>query len=453
VLAFKNIGRDSSNEALSEGIAEEIASTIGRIPGLSVKAPRSSFSLKDRNLTIPQIGEALDVRYLVDGSVQKDANTLRVRVALLAAANDSTLWATEYDRPLGDVFAMQDEIARAIASELSVHLAPATVRELSRRGTTSAEAHEAYLRGRFFFERRDSVSLRKAREYFELAIAADPGYALAYTGLSDAYSHSSVFGYATPRETMPAAKKYVDRGLALDSTLIEARSSRAFIATFYEWDWGTAGPEFRKAIELGPNYPSAHLWRSWYFMAMDSLDASVREARIALALDPFLPLTNTRLVSLLFYSRRYDEAMRQVQKTIELDSTFFQIHIERTRVLVELGRCDEALEALSRVPHQTPAMLQGVRGYTFAKCGRPRDALAELERLRAEAKEGKYVSHYSLAVIQSGLGKVEAALAELDSAYSERAWTMFLLEREPAFDSLRGDPRFARLLRRVGLKS
>lgn len=452
VLAFKNIGRDSSNEALSDGISEEIATTIGRIPGLNVKAPRSSFSLKGRNLTIQEIGSALGVRYLVDGSLQKEAGRLRVRVALLAAANDSILWTSEYDRPAGDVFAVQDEIAREIAGELRVQLAPASAGNLSRRPTTSPEAHDLYLRGRFFFQRRDFVSLRKAREYFELAIAKDPQYALAYAGLGDTYSHSSAFGYTTPHTSMPTAMKYVDRALALDSTLVEARSSRAFIATFYQWDWLRAGREFQKAIALDPGYPSAHLWRVWYYLATDSVDAGIREAEAALALEPFLPLLNIRKVSFLYYARRYDDALKQAQRTFELDSTFFHLEVERARVLVELRRCDEALSALARAPLQTGAMTQSIKGYVYARCGRRAEAVAELNYLLAQSRAGKYVSHYSLAVIQAGLGNTDAAFAELESAYTERAWGMFLLNLEPAFDSLRGDPRFAVLVTKVGLK-
>ncbi len=451
VLAFKNIGRDSTNEALSDGMSEEIAATIGKIPGLRVKAPRSSFSLKTSELSIPEIGSALNVQYLVDGSLQKDGNRLRVRVALLAATNDSTLWTTEYDRPLGDVFAMQDEIARAIASELSVKLAPATSARLSRRSTGSAEAHELYLRGRFFFQRRDSLSLRKAREYFQLAIGRDSSYALAYTGLSDTYSHSSAFGYSPPNRAMPIARGYVDRALALDSTLVEAHSSRAFIATVYEWDWPRAGREFREAVALDPLHPSARLWRAWYLMAIDSVAAGIREGEQALAIEPFLLLSNTRLVSFLYYGRRYREALQQAQKTLELDSTYFQIEIERARVLVELKRCDEALDALSRAPRLTGSMFQGVRGYTYARCGRRAEAVSELNRLLAESRAGIIVSHYSLAVVQAGLGNSDAALAELESAFAERAFGMFLLKREPAFDALRGDERFTRLMRKVGL--
>ena len=453
VLAFRNIGTDSAGDAMGEGIPEEIATTMATVSGLNVKSPRSSFSLKEKKLSVQELGAALNVRYLVDGSVQHDGNRLRVHVALLSAANDSTMWMHEYDRAFGDVFEMQDEIARGIANELRLQFDPARAASVSTRSSSDARAHELYLRGRFFFQRRDSASLRKAAEYFNAAIAADSNYALAYAGLSDAYSHSSVFGYAPPVKNMPLARQYADRALALDSTLAEAHSSRAFVATFYEWDWKTSGREFAKALALDPSYASTHLWRAWYLLARDSANATIAEAQTALALEPFVVLTNTRLISLLYYTRRFDAALKQAHKTYELDSTFFQLGAERARVLADLNRCDEALREISHVPPQTPAMLGGTRGYTYARCGRRADAVRELNSLIAQAKSGKYTSHYALAVVQAALGDKDAAFAELDSALAERSWCMFLLEVEPTFDGLKSDPRFQRLVRQVGLRT
>jgi serine/threonine-protein kinase len=453
VLPFRNLDHDSASEAISDGISEEIATTIGRIPGLRVRATRSSFSLKGKNLPIPAIGEALGVGYVVDGSVQRGAGNLRIRAALLAAPAESTLWTGEYNRPAGDVFAVQDEIARAIANELSVRLTPQSAGLIARRATTSAEAHELYLRGRFFFQRRaDSVALRKAREYFNLAIARDSSYAFAYAGLSDTYSHASAFGYSPPLESMPQATKYVERALSLDNTLAEAHTSRAFIATFFDWDWEKARQEFNSALKLDPRYPSAHMWRAWYFIATDSVDSAVRDAELAVSMEPFLLLTNTRLVSFLYYARRYNDALRQAQRTFEMDSTFFQIGVERARVLGELRRCDEAVRALELAPEQTAPVLRGIRGYTYAICGRRAEAQNELNLMRSRAREGQYVSHYSLAVVHAGLGDTDAALTELEAAFRERAWTMFLLKVDPAFDGLRTNPRFVNLVRRVGLR-
>jgi tetratricopeptide (TPR) repeat protein len=253
---------------------------------------------------------------------------------------------------------------------------------------------------------------------------------------------------------MPLATRYINRALALDTALAEAHASRGFIATFYDWDWPNARREFAKAIELDPRNPSAHLWRAWYYFATDSVDAAVREGHEALAIEPFSLLLNTRMVSFLYYAHRYDDALAQAQKTLELDSTYFHINIERARVLALLGRCNEAVDALARAPViALGPMHQAIRGFTYAKCGRRADVVAELQHLRSMASKGELVSHYALAAVHAGLGDRDAAFAELESAYDERAWSMLLLNHEPGFDNLRGDPRFAPLARRIGLET
>ena len=402
-----------------------------------------------RTKDLQAIAKTLRVKALLVGRLEQHAGILSVSMEMIDAADSRQLWGAQYTRTSAGIVSIEDDISREVADSLRLTIAGSGDARRTKRFTESTVAYELYLRGRYFFQRRDSTSLRKAREYFELAIARDSSYALAYTGLSDAISHASVFGYVSPRSSMPLARRYVDRALALDSTLAEAHSSRAFIATFYDWDWNTAGAEFQKALSLDSNYPSAHLWRAWYFLATDSLDNSIREGRLALDLEPFLVLTNTRLISLLYYAGRFKEALEQSQKTFELDSTFFQLAAERARVMVELRQCERALVTLSPVPDQTPAMLQGTRGYVFARCGRPDKARAELEHLLGESRAGKEVSHYSLAVIHAGLGNKDAAFAELSAAYNERAWTMFLLKTEPAFADLRDDPRFVKLVRMV----
>ena len=451
VLALRTVGGSQEDDALAEGISEEIAATIGRLPGLSVKAPRSAFSFKGKNLAVRDIGDALGVRYLVDGSFQRVENQMRVRVQLVAAANDSIIWSNEYDRPFGDVFAMQDEIARGIASELRVYLGAAGSGALARRSTVNPEAHALYLRGRYLFERRDSSSLRKAREYFEQAIEKDSGFALAYAGLSDSYSHAATFGYERARESMPKARTFAQRALELDSSLVEVHSSLAFISLFYDFDFPTAGREFAKALTINPKYHSAHLWRAWYYLAVDSADAAVEEARTAVSLEPFMIVPNVRLVTFLYLTKRYAEALAQSQRTFELDSMFFQARSERSRVLMKLGRCREALEDVPLSGEQWASQLVGTRGQVYAGCGRRQLALDELKRLEDQARSGRIVSHYGLAVLHAALGNTDRALAELDAAYDDRAWAMFILKWDPAFDSLRNSPRFSQIARRVGL--
>jgi len=452
VLALRTVGGSQDDDALAEGISEEIAATIGRLPGLSVKAPRSAFSFKGKNLGVRDIGEALGVRYLVDGSFQRFENRMRVRVQLIAAANDSIIWSNEYDRPFGDVFAMQDEIARGIASELRVYLGAAGSGALARRSTVNPEAHALYLRGRYLFERRDSSSLRRAREYFEQAIDKDSGFALAYAGLSDSYSHAATFGYERALESMPKARTFAQRALDLDSSLVEVHSSLAFISLFYDYDFSTAGQEFAKALTINPKYHSAHLWRAWYYLAVDSAEAAVQEARTAVNLEPFMIVPNVRLVTFLYLTKQYPEALQQSQRTFELDSMFFQARSERSRVLMKLGRCREALEDVPLSGEQAASQLVGTRGQVYAGCGRRQPALDELKRLEAQARSGRIVSHYGLAVLHAALGHADRALAELAAAYNDRAWAMFILKWDPAFDGLRGDPRFVRILKQVGLR-
>jgi adenylate cyclase len=371
---------------------------------------------------------------------------------LIRAADGHVTWSDEYERNDQDVFAVEDELSGAIVSALQVKFS-GPGGGLTRRPTANPEAYDLYLQGRYFYAKRDSASLRKARDYFARAIQKDSSYALAWSGLSDAYSHSSVFGYVAPHDIFPQAKAAALRALALDSTLVEVHTSLGFIALFYDWDWANAGREFDQALRIDPRYPEAHLFHAWYFVATKRIDDAVAEVQTAVKLDPFSPVINARLATMLFYARRYDEALAQSRRLLELDSIFFQARVDLARAFLQLGRCAESLAALEHGPEQTATIDRGLKGYTYAKCGRRAEALAELRHLHAEAASGRYVTHYGLAMIRAGLGDTDRAFAELDSAYMERAWGMFVLKVEPAFDALRADPRFARLLKKVGLTS
>ena len=453
VLPFRNLGGNPDNESFSDGLSEEIAMTLGRIEGVDMRAPRSAFGFKGKDFTPPEVGEKLGVEYLVDGSVQLSGDHVRVRAHLVRARQDSIIWSDEYDRPAGDVFAIQDEIARAIAGELRIHLADAGKDALTSQTRVDPEAHELYLKGRFFFEKRDSASLRSAQRYFEEAINKDSSYALAYAGLSDALSHHSVFGYSAPRASFPRALDYALKALALDSSLAEVHSSLGFIALFYEWDWAKAARELGTAQRLGPNYSSARLWRAWLLIASDSLDAAVAEGRRALQLDPLNRIVNIRLGSFLFFARRYPEAMEQFRRTAELDSTFFQLPWERARVLTWMGQCSEALSQLSNAADQQGGILRGARGVSYARCQDRAAAMREVESRRTEARGGKYVPRYALALTLAALGDAEAALSELERAFDEKEWMIFTIRAEPAFQTLRSNPRFLRLIERLRFPS
>jgi serine/threonine-protein kinase len=449
-MAFSNIGGDATNEAFSDGMSEELITNLGKVGGLSVVARSSAFSFKGKPLSAPELGSKLRVRYLVEGSVRWAGDRLRVNAQLIDAATGKLLWSDEYDRHPRDVFAVQDEITKAIVGQLRLKLSPAASASIAKHPTESTEAHNLYLLGRFFFAKRDSASLRKAQDYFERAIRVDSSYALAYAGLSDAYSHRSVFGYAAPRDVLPQARTAALKALSLDSTLVEARTSLGFILLFFEWNWAAAGRELDTALAIDPNYSPAHLYHAWYFVASGKPRDAVNEGREAVRLEPLYLINNTRLADFLYFARRYDEAVVQAKSVLELEPAFFQGRAALARAYSQLGRCDQAVRALDERPEETP-WFRGIAGQVYARCGRRAQALSELERLRAEARQGLSFSHHAVAVIDAALGEKDEAFAQLDSAYAAHDWHMFTIMGDAAWDQLRADPRFAQLTRKIGL--
>jgi serine/threonine-protein kinase len=453
VLPFANVNGDSANAPFSDGVADELTTALGRVGELNVVARASAFSFRRSGLDAREIGRRLGVRYIVEGRVRSADRRRRVSAELIDVATGNEIWSDTFDGDVGsaDVFTIQDSITRSIVRQVLPRIAGQSL-VAARRPTESGVAHDLYLQGRFFFERRDSASLSKAQDYFRQAITSDSTYALAYAGLSDAYSHQSVFGFADPAVNFPKAREYAQRALALDSSLVEVHTSLGFIALFYDWDYAAAGLAFAKAIGIDPRYAPAHLFRAWYLVAVDSTAESVEEARRALSLDPFSSVISTRLVTFLYMSRRFEDAVEQANRTLERDSLFIGVRAELTRVLAFVGRCDEALVHLN-VPgfDQPVAQLVGVRGLVNAKCGRRAQAQAALDSLRGRMREGKKVSHFGLAIVESALGNNNAALTELELARDERSWPLFVLKHEPVFDPLRSDARFIRLLRELNL--
>ena len=453
VLPFTNVGGDSTNEPYSDGVADELTTALGKVNGLAVTARGSAFSFKEKHLNAREIGRRLEVRYIVEGSVKSAGGRRRIGAQLVDVASGKELWSDNFEHDVRnrDVFTVNDSIARSIVRQLLPRLSPAALATPAKRPTENTEAHELYLQGRFFFDKRSEAALKKAEVYFERAIALDSSYALAWSGLSDAYSHSSVFGYAKPADSFPKAKTYAIRALALDGTLAEAHASRAFVALFYEWDWETAGREFDLALAANPRSPSAHLWHAWYYLPLGKTDRVIGEVQTAVDLDRFSAVANTRLVTALFFGHRYDAALAQALKTIDLNPEFVGVRLELARVYTYLGRCAEALPLLGEA--QPSAQLSGVVGWVYARCGRRQQAVVELDRLVADAARGRYESHYGRAVIQAGLGNTDQVIAELEQAYVERAWAMFDLRIEPAFDNVRAEPRFVDLVRRMRFPS
>jgi Tfp pilus assembly protein PilF len=292
-------------------MSEDLTTSLSNVDGLGVAARTSAFSFKGQNVDVREIAKRLQVGYVLEGSVQRAGTQLRVTAQLINAATGLHVWANNYERAAQDVFRVQDDIVRAIIGELQMRLSGTATASLAKRSTVSIEAHDAYLQGRYFFDKRDSSSLRKARQYFERAIQIDSSYAPAYAGLSDGYSHGSVFGYLSSRDAFPRAKSAVQTALGLDSLLAEAHTSQGFISVFYDWDWPAARTALDRALALDPRSSYAHLYHAWYFLATGAIDDALGEARVAVKLDPFSLITNARLATMLYYARRYQDALTQ----------------------------------------------------------------------------------------------------------------------------------------------
>jgi len=450
VLPFRNLSPDPNDEYFSTGMSEELTTALGRVEGLRVAAPTSAGTFRNTTATARQIGKALGVATLLEGTVRREGRRLRIGAHLINAESGYDLWSDEYERDVQDVFAVQDEITRAIVGALRVKLA-ATASVPRARYTASPAAHDLYLHGRFFYEKRNEDGLRKALGYFRQAIERDSGYALAYSGLADTYSFLASFGFVRPGENFPKAKVAALRAMALDSTLPEAHTSLGFIALFYDWDWPAADRAFRNALALDSTYTPALLYHSWYNVAVGHLDSAIADVERARALDPLSIIINTRVATMLFWARRYDAAVTQLSRTLALDSSYDLAHTQLARVDIQLGRCDRAQLELRGRPQLAANYEGSILGYAAAVCGQHAAARQILEQMLARTRRGQYRSPAVIASVYVGLGDKDQALAWLNRAVDDRTWTMFLLRVEPTLDPLRSDPRFAALIQKVGL--
>src|SRR5438132_1381929 len=442
-------------KALAKAPADRFATAAPFVESMTQASTPPSFA---RRAARPAVFVAAGVAALVTGYVlltrrSGSSDEPGPSIAVLPFKN---IGGDVNNEPFSD--GMTDEITTALGKVEGLRVAARSVAFRFKGKNVVPEEigrqlHVLYLQGRYFFAKRDSASLRKAQEYFESAIHKDSTYALAWSGLSDAYSHRAVWGYVAPHDIFPKAKAAALRARALDSTLVEVHTSLGFIAQFYDWDWPTAGREFDQALRIDPRYAEAHLFHAWYFVATNRMDEAVSEVQTAVTLDPFSVVNNARLASMLFYARRYNETLAQSRHLLELDSTSVQGRVELARAYLQLGRCAEALAALEQGPGPAWEVFPGLLGQAYATCGHRTQALARLSYLGSAVRAGRYVPHFAFARIYAGLADTDRGLAELDSAYVERAWPMFTLRVEPAFDGLRADPRFVRLLKKVGLVS
>ncbi|HEX3559121.1 MAG TPA: protein kinase [Pyrinomonadaceae bacterium] len=448
VMPFRNASGDPSTEWLSDGITESLINSLSPSPGLKVMSRNSVFRYKGKEVDPAQVARELGVSAVLTGEVAQRGEDLLVSVELIDARDNSHIWGEQYKRKLSDVLGVQEDIAREIASRLRARLQPGAAEP--KVYTHDGEAYQDYLRGRYFWNKRTEDGFRRAVGYFNQAIERDPSYALAYSGLADTYALMSDYSITPPNEAMLKARAAAERALALDDTLAEAHTSLAFVRMAYDWKWDEAGEEFRRAIELNPNYATAHQWYASYLVQVGRFGEALSEIRHAQELDPLSSIISANAGLYLYYAQQYEQATAQLRKTLEVNDQFGVAHLYLGYIyLRQSGHAAEAVNEFQKAldTGEDPETLAAL-GNAYAAAGRRADAQKVLEQLRERSQHG-YVSPYWLAVIHAGLGDRERAFDSLERAYQDRHPGMILVKYDPRFDPLRSDPRFTRLIRRI----
>lgn len=451
VLPFENLSSDKENAYFAEGIQDEILTRLSKIADLKVISHTSTQHFKSSPDNLPQIAKQLGVVNILEGSVQKAADQVRVNVQLINAMTDAHLWAESFDRKLTDIFTVESEIAKTIANTLQAKLTGSEKRGIAAQPTENTEAYEFYLKGRYFWNKRTANDLKTAITYFQQAIGKDPNYALAYAGLADSYALVSAYGAGTPQESFLPAKAAAKKALALDDTLAEAHTSLAQVLGYYDFDFDGSIREFRRAIELNPNYATAHHWYgSGPLVAIGRFEEAIAEGKRAVELDPLSLEINSDLGFTYHMVRRYDDAIEQLRKTLEMDPSFYYAHWNLGWTLEAKGALDAAIEEYhkARALNDDPWVL-ALLGHAYASSGNKTEAVKILEQLKELSKQ-RYVSAYSFAVVYLGLGDKEETLRWLQKSYQDRAgFDIAAIKVDPFLDPLRGDPHFEALVEKI----
>jgi eukaryotic-like serine/threonine-protein kinase len=452
VLPLVNSSADPENEYFSDGMTDELITALSKVEGLQVASRTSVFALKNMREDVRTLGARLNVSTVLDGAVRKSGNRLRITVQLSSVDDGRTLWSERYDREMSDVFAIQDEIARTIVRTLRSTFLGELGSPTPVRYTENVRAYSLYLKGRFWWNRRTQADIAQGVKYFEQAIAEDPAYALAYTGLADSYALDLDYSGAPVKEGMERAKAEARKAIELDETLAEAHTSLGWVTFIYDWDWTGAEREFNRAIQLNPRYSTARQWHAWFLAAMGRFDESLAEGRTAIDLDPASVSIRRSLGWLQYYARQEEAALDNLRRALAMDPTAEETHRLLGLVYMEQGMHDEAAasfkEAMALSQNKAPA-LAGL-GQVAARRGRLDEARGVLKELEHRA-QSRYVSPVALTKLYAGVGDTNAAFDGLERAYRERRGWLAYLRIEPTLDPLRSDPRFQRLLERMRL--
>src|SRR6516225_524588 len=452
VLPLKNLSGNPADEYFADGMTDELITNLAKISALRVSSYTSVSKYKTTSKPLPQIARELQVDGIVEGSVLRSGDQVRITAQLIYAPRDQHLWAEEYQRYFRDVLYLQHEVARDIAEQVRVTLTPNERKRLATAGAVDPAAYESYLRGRSFWNQRSEASLLRAIDEFNKAIEVDAGYAPAYSGLADCYTTLGYLSYLDPLDAFPRARDAATQALELDSSLAEAHASLAYYNLYHAWNWLEAENEFKRAIELNPNYATAHDWYSYYLMAMGRFDEAWKEVNRAHELDPLSVTISTDIGFNYFYRRNYDEAINQLGATLSLSPKFPLAHLWLGRAYQQKKMYAEAIDEFNKTDAALPGWVVTIAGTgnAYGEWGHRAEAEQVLTRL-GELANAKYVTPYGVALVYAGLGDKNRAFAWLNKAVAGRSHWLVRLNRDPRWDRLRSDPRFADLKKQVGL--
>jgi TolB-like protein/Tfp pilus assembly protein PilF len=452
VLPFANDSADPDGEYLSDGITETLINSLSQIWNLRVVARSTVFRYKGKDIDPQKAGNDLHVRAVVSGRLLQRGNTLIVRAELMNVATGGQLWGGQYNRKPEDVFALQDDLSREISEKLRLRLTGEERQRLTKRYTEDSEAYRLYLKGRYHWNKRSPEGLQKAVEYFQQALDKDPAYSLAYAGLADTYAYLSFFNVVAPREAMPKAKTAAVKGLEIDKALAEAHVSLGYISFTYDGDWPAAGKHFEQALALNPAYTRGHTFYPFYLSSIGRSEEALEVAKGALDLDPASPAVSHSLAVQLYLARKFDRAIEQAHDTLEMDANFAISYAVLGEVYLSKGMYREGLSALEKYSalSRSGAASLALLGYSHARLGERKESLQVMEALKAASKQS-FVPALFVALVYAGLEDKDQAFTWLEKAYEERFNRLAYLKVEALWDPLRSDPRFADLLRRVGI--
>jgi len=449
VLPFENLSKEAEESDFAQGMTDALINEMSRVGALRVISRTSVMQYKSLNKSVPQIAQELKVDAILEGSVLRSGNQVRITTELIDARADSSIWARNYEGTMSDVLGLQSEVAQAVVGEIRVTLTPQEKVVLAKKEKVAPEVYDTYLRAKFYLGERTPETLQKAVDQFQRAIALDPKYALGYAGIADAYAQLGVYDVRPAAEVMPKAKEAALKAIALDSSLADAYASLALVTWSYEWNWDEAQTSCQKSISLAPGSAAAHHLYALYQASMGRRQESLSEMRLALSQDPLSPIINANLAWCFYLAHDYNSAIQQARETLDLHPDFAVAHEYLGQAYAEEMKTDEALAEFQQASLTEPSRLS-LMAYAYGRSGRKTQGHQVVQQLR---KDEKNIPAYYFAIAYAGLDEEDAALGSLDKSYEDRDGHLVNLKVHPAFDRLHAHPQFQQLLRRMKLVS